>query len=237
MLTKLLAGALLVAAATTANAATDVTFATFGPVDTTANVSFSAGVLSSSSVVDFKYLIPELLPLGHLSATLTLEAVQTGYGLAFNAIPTATFDGVFSYTYNGPDGIFSGVNMHTGDNLLSGIFTQAVFQGLGSSGSIFGSTSGITNVSYNSYFLEFDPLADQGFSIGITSITPALIFGATALANFTGVAAGNFSATVTGVNYHNDVPEPESWALMVAGFGILGMAMRRSRRTLTVVTA
>jgi len=32
------------------------------------------------------------------------------------------------------------------------------------------------------------------------------------------------------------VPEPESWALLVAGFGLLGAAMRR-RRTIPVVVA
>jgi hypothetical protein len=31
-----------------------------------------------------------------------------------------------------------------------------------------------------------------------------------------------------------NVPEPASWALLIAGFGMVGGSLRRSRRTVTV---
>jgi hypothetical protein len=37
------------------------------------------------------------------------------------------------------------------------------------------------------------------------------------------------------VTYNNGVPEPATWAMMLVGFGGLGLAMRSRRKTLTAV--
>ena len=38
-------------------------------------------------------------------------------------------------------------------------------------------------------------------------------------------------ALLDGVNLTAAVPEPASWAMMIGGFGMIGAALRRSRRT------
>lgn len=234
MLTKFIVGALLIAGATSANA---VTFAAFIPANDLTNIELAGGSLTSSDPVKFSYLIPELLPLGPLDALFTFNATETG-AIDLGGVVIATFDGTFSFTYTGPSGIVSGVNLQTGDNLLSGVFADSVFTGFGSSGSLIDSVLGGGDVVFSSWFLEFDPAEDQALALSITSISPPLAVVNGMLTDFTGTAGGNFAATITDIDYHIDVPEPASWAMMVAGFGMLGGAMRRSRRSSgTVVTA
>ncbi len=45
------------------------------------------------------------------------------------------------------------------------------------------------------------------------------------IANFAGVAGGSYRANVV----IDAIPEPSTWALMLAGFGMVGYAMRRRR--------
>jgi hypothetical protein len=62
--------------------------------------------------------------------------------------------------------------------------------------------------SLNGLYLQFSNTPEY---IGITDIT---------------LEAGNIFPQQSGSN----VPEPESWALLIAGFGLVGAAMRRRRR-------
>ena len=41
---------------------------------------------------------------------------------------------------------------------------------------------------------------------------------------------GNYGSDSTGVNFTLSVPEPQSWALLIAGFGLVGVAARSRRR-------
>jgi hypothetical protein len=238
MFIKLLTGALLIAGATSASA---ITFAGYDPTDNNSNLSLSATSLTSSSEVVFYFLDPDLAPAGFLSAALSLTATETNavsFPFPSAAKPTiaATFDGSFDFIYDGPTGTFGGTNFTNGDILLHGVFSDAVLSGSGSTGSLVDSVLGDGIVFFSSDFLDFDPLEDEGMSISITSISPSLKLVGSTLRNFSGVSSGTFEGTVTH-NVHNDVPEPESWALMVAGFGVMGLAMRRTRRTISVVTA
>ena len=51
--------------------------------------------------------------------------------------------------------------------------------------------------------------------------------------------AGTFGvidgSTLQGITFAPKVPEPATWAMMLGGFGLLGAAARRSRRTTTVL--
>jgi len=51
-----------------------------------------------------------------------------------------------------------------------------------------------------------------------------------------GTMSGNFGADSTSGNPQGVVPEPTSWALMFAGFGLVGSVLRSQRRRRTEVT-
>ena len=101
-----------------------------------------------------------------------------------------------------------------------------------------------------------------GFPAGVTSgfydrtfdMTLASSFNATFITNNGGSAATAFAALLTGLqagrayqNVHSTfapggeirgqlaaVPEPASWAMLITGFGVAGVALRRRRRRTTV---
>jgi hypothetical protein len=227
------AGALSLAAGLAAVAPTQATtFATYNPSGTSANISLSGLALSSSSAVTFDYLDAALSPLGDLSATLTLNATETG-AVAVGPIALGTFDGAFALTYTGATKTVGAYTVHTGDDLLSGTFLGSVFSGYGTAGSVVDSILAGGLVSFNdNNFLTFDPSADQGLSIGMTSITPTIAVVGGKLTDFSAVSQGNFAANVTdrGGGGRGGVPEPASWAVMLVGVGLTGATLRARRR-------
>jgi hypothetical protein len=234
----LVAGALSLAAGLAAVApAQAVTFATYNPVGTSANLSLSGLTLSSASAVTFDYLDAALSPLGDLNAQLNLTATETG-AIAFGPLALATFDGAFSLTYTGATKTAGGITVHTGDDLLSGVFLGSVFTGYGSSGSLVDSLLGGGLVSFNDNdFLTFGSGGDEGLALAMTSIAPVSRVVGGQLTNFTAVSQGNFSADMlTGGGGGGGVPEPATWAIMLVGLGVTGATLR-SRRKLAPVPA
>ena len=63
-----------------------------------------------------------------------------------------------------------------------------------------------------------------GFSHTIELYTNANL-NAPLLSNWSGMENGNFRFSIADVG--GAAPEPESWALMIAGFGLVGAALRR----------
>ena len=61
------------------------------------------------------------------------------------------------------------------------------------------------------------------------------VFRTNARAFTTGTFGVIDGSTLAGVTFAPTVPEPATWAMMLGGFGLLGGAMRRSRRTTTVL--
>jgi hypothetical protein len=55
--------------------------------------------------------------------------------------------------------------------------------------------------------------------------------------NYFGVAAFNSAGTLSSISYAAAVPEPAAWALLVSGFGLAGVAMRRRRREASLAVA
>ncbi len=98
----------------------------------------------------------------------------------------------------------------------------------------------LTGVNVNgvsSSFLFFNDLSGGGFLLnrGLTSISTnsaTLFTGPTSAPTFT---LGSFPMTSGPDNYNltisatGAVPEPASWAMLIAGFGLTGAAMRRRR--------
>ena len=214
---------LLALTAQGADAAT--TFADFSPSSSSANVTLSGLSLTANAPVVFDFLeTPALAAFGDLQGAWAMSATETG-ATAFGPLALATFDGSFSFTYTGLTQTIGAITINPGDNLLSGTFLGSVFTGYGSSGSLDDSVLGGGLVSYSSHFLTFDPLGDQGISLALTTVSPAVQVVGGQLTNFTAVSSGNFSAGITSA-----VPEPATWAMMLLGFGGLGLALRSQRR-------
>ncbi len=132
-----------------------------------------------------------------------------------------------------------------GSNLLSGTFDQsAIFgQGFGTSGSLSGSTTSGSTITYTSDFLNFTNTLDRDLSLSLTSIVSLVAGVNRGLNNAAGKSLVSFRATATG-SFSSDpapltpgVPEPQTWAMLVLGFGLIGVSARRRARNSRVVSA
>lgn len=89
------------------------------------------------------------------------------------------------------------------------------------------------------------PFGDQvglRFKIGADTFYGVARFDSTVVASrgdsATSFAEDPFSPRLTQIDYRlASVPEPESWAMLIAGMGVAGAAVRRSRRRAALVTA
>ncbi len=255
------AGTLFAAAAPAA--AVEITFASFSPIGTGANIywqnngaansngtggSFytiasNASKVPGSALVSFSFLQPSISPfVTDVTAAFTLNAAAPSGNPATLSSPFIIQPGIsgsFSFVTT------SAITINTttfaaGSNLLSATFGPAsiVGQRTGSSGSFGGSTQGGTAVTYTSDFLDFSGTVDRGFQLSLTSI-----FSAIQAIPSTGTptrALRTFRATSSG-SFSSDpapvvtaVPEPAVWGLMIVGFGMVGLQTRRRSRKASV---
>lgn len=253
-------GALVLAAVTAFGApanAVITTFATFSPVQGAANMHWqktgtASGDLftiaspdsttTGSTATIFNFLQAGLAQLGGLSASFTFEGSSTNSPAFLNNgfLVQPVVSGSFSFIYNGVAPlVLNGMVFNTGANLLSGVFSNAAIfaQEGATSGSISASSPNDGTISYDSDFLDFTGIEIFDFGIGLTAITPfiARADALSSLDSFKATASGNFSsdpAPMVGM-----IPEPATWALMIAGFGLVGAAARRRKPTLATVTS
>lgn len=259
--TTALKGAALSLAAlafTTPAAAALTTFASYTAVSTAENIrwqkvgtsggslytiSNSTGTAPSSVAVKFSFFDAALTGFGPLDASYTLLAsVPNGNAaVAGNGfLVQSALSGGFSFIYTGSTPLVVGSNTYnTGANLLSATFTNASIAGpTGSSSGNASASSTSTDVStitYTSDILDFSNVVNTGFAINLTSIRPVLSqAGANASLNsFRTSSGGSFSSEPAPVV--GSVPEPTTWAMMVMGFGLAGMGLRRRTRPTTVL--
>ena len=120
-----------------------------------------------------------------------------------------------------------------GSNILSLTFTGGDLSGTvgATTGSAQVSIPGDSFTSVSSDFLSFPPVYLTDFSISLSNVTPRFAFGGPGglgtqangrFNNFTARGSGDFTADM--------VPEPETWAMMLLGFGLVGFARRRQVR-------
>ncbi len=187
----------------------------------------------------FMFLDPTLAGLGFLQATFTIDAtVADGNAANFNAASN-TFtqnglNGEFHLTFAGADTTIDGIHLTTGENLLSGSFTNAWIQGFNASGSLnLTGGPGVTSV-FTSALKDFSKTVDgsEAFALNLLSANPGF-HAATgkSLDNLQSNGGGNFAADSL------SVPEPATWGLMIVGFGGVGALMRNKRRRVAGVLA
>ena len=135
--------------------------------------------------------------------------------------------------------VFIGAGEHTGTNTLSQSFTTSIgqtynfsFEVLAVGGSTqaisyqFGSTIGSVTPSSGNNFSNFSTVTGSFTASGLTS---TVTFMNTTAPDGTDLALDNVVVSSVG-----GVPEPASWALLIAGFGFTGAAMRRRRSAVAV---
>lgn len=142
--------------------------------------------------------------------------------------------GSFSFIYSGASPLEIGGNVYnTGANLLSGAFTGGRL-GWGSA------TTGLFQADEFIAGRTLDYTSDALDFTGLTSVRFFMPFTATAPIQFNDAPyapdafAANLGTTSPIAPFASAaVPEPATWAMMIAGFGLAGVALRRRRHLVT----
>lgn len=246
-------GAVAVIAASILGAATPAsavitTFATYSSITSGHNLSWTkvgtaggtvktistptSNVLGATSV-NFNFLQASLVSLGALASNFTLQGTSS----ASPAVAVGSFlvqpvvSGSFSFIYTGPSFTVGATTYVAGTNLLSGVFTNAeIFgQSAATSGSLSASTGSGGSITYTSDLLDFTNTISQDYAISLTAITPAIFRqnASSSLRSFKASTGGSFSTDPAPIVVA--VPEPATWAMLVAGFGLVGVSLRRRK--------
>ena len=254
-------GASALLLSTTSAHAVVSTFATFTSLNSSKNISLvnagpsgiGATVYSTStdtatsagvSKVQFSFIQPGISTyINNVVADFTLNANITKPLTEVDGTftqpvfsGTMTFLSTTAITFVGADSITQ--TLAAGSNLLTLNFNAKI------SGDEFGSTATFGastaahnyNITYTSDFLDFSSVINKDFSTSFTALTPALTKAVNgSLDSFRATIGGQFSSDPAPLIV-STVPEPASWALMVTGFMMLGVALRQ-RRSTTVAAA
>jgi hypothetical protein len=229
---------------TAATSASAVVFADFNPVpsasggvpnfseDTMGNLTSIPGIAPTI----FTFDLSPLSAFGDLQSTFSFAAHETAMassgtigGVTYVSAP---FDGSFNFTYSGPTVTKGGVTLTTGELLLGGTFTNAVFAARsGANGGALTDDSINGTVVYTTGLPSTAlPLASDGqsFTLGFLDMTPVSALQNGFLRHFTAVGNGLFGSNLTGGG-GGGVPEPATWTLMLTGLAGIGACLRRRR--------
>lgn len=232
------------------------TFATFASINSTKNIQFqnegtsdtrsndallfttpsgSATNLGSTQV-SFSFLQPGLSSyVNNVVANFTMSAAVAKNDTvdAFgNALFQPILSGSMSFTTTTAITVTSPYfSTHTyapGANLLTVVFDGSLYGTRnGSTANLGGSTLGGNNLLFTSDFLDFSNVVNADLAAAFTALNSGLKVGSNgSLASFRATGGGQFSADPV-PNIIGMIPEPASWAMMIAGFGMLGVAARR----------
>ena len=173
-----------------------------------------------------------------LNATVSNSPVQTLAGFKIQTGLNGTLSFISTTALNS----FVGIKP-IGSNLLSATFSTTAITGQtnGTTGTFGGSTAGGSSVVYTSDFLDFTNANELGLSLSLDSLISLVTNTNKGLNNATGRSLRSFRATASG-NFSADpapfvpgIPEPQIWGLLVIGFGMVGVSVRRRSRPVSVV--
>lgn len=161
----------------------------------------------------------------------------TGTGTSF-AVNTA--GNLWTQAFTGGTVSFTAINAVTigarsiaaGGNILTLSFTGGDLSALvpGTSGNALVSIPGDGFSNVSSDFIDFPPVTLTDFSISLGNVSPGFSLGTGGLGTQSNARFSNFTARGSG-DFTATVPEPQTWAMLVLGFGLVGFARRRQQRT------
>lgn len=189
------------------------------PAGVGAPISFEA-IFDMDKLVDHTQSVNAATGLGYASVETASLADDPNASLSIR-VGTASFSKFDEVNYGTPEG-----DAGPGADLGAGDFPVVTF--------LNGSFAGVSNLFVNAdgLSLDADPIAAALGAFGGFDFLIAQPAAGNPFANI--LAAGDFdaaSATIT------PVPEPAAWALMLAGFGGVGAALRRRRRPAALAAA
>lgn len=130
-------------------------------------------------------------------------------------------------------------NIRFGDgatNYLNVNFSNATFSfdGTGGSASLI-STDPSNPISYTSNVLNLPVFDFKDFSLAFTALTPAFTVATSGYGTpFDANIAGSFAGSDSELN-PDAIPEPSAWAMLLAGFGLVGITARRRSAHVTAL--
>lgn len=214
------------AVAVPASAVSYDAFASFNGVN--GNGNFNYGFTNGSTLTSFDF--------SGVNGACALGAGSTClYAAALGAIPQASIGGSFS-TVNVPA---NAVLVHPGNSGALSVYAAFVATNAGSYSYDIDLQSVGIDTSNGTGYTPFTAIGGV-VTLGTRSLLPTYL----STGSLTGTATlalgqafgvivdfnGSFSGDSTGLNFAvSNVPEPASWAMMIAGFGLTGAAMRRRR--------
>ena len=198
----------------------------------TLNAAGNPGVAAGQ----FSFTIPVIAPyLTNVAANFSLfgqtpagtPALRTAFA-GFEFLTQPNISGSFSITTQNAISTPFG-NFAAGSCLLCiSSYTGALIVGQrGGTAAAFGaSTAGGSGLTFYSDFYDFSGTTERDFSFSLTGITPTLNAAPFTVNSTPTRALRTFVASSTG-SFSADVPEPQTWALLISGFAMVGFAMRR----------
>ncbi|WP_164156340.1 PEPxxWA-CTERM sorting domain-containing protein [Sandarakinorhabdus rubra] len=182
-----------------------------------------------SSLVSFS-LVGSPVPLSVtgrflLSGSTTGDPVGNNTGAFTQQVDSFTFSITATNSF-----CYGSQCFNNGDTLLSGSVLNSRITGtLGTTGpaQFSGSTASGSTITMSSPLVNFAPGSDFSFLFDLTNLDRNLAGSATApLATYRSQISGSFLADAA---LAFNVPEPGTWALMIVGMGLVGVARRRRR--------
>ncbi len=237
-LTGFLAGAVLAASAATANAVVVLDFegigATYPFMNTVEILDFYNGGTSAAGTSGVNHGVS----FDNASALCLNTATDSCSNTSHGGLAPASATGAMILTQDGEAVLDFAAGF---DTALSFLYTQPydvgfpsavyVYEGLGGSGNLLGFldldlTASACAPEYSATFCPFEVA-----SLGFSGIARSVVFEGTAnWMVFDNVTLG--SATPgNGGSVAPGIPEPTTWAMLLMGFGLVGMTARRRRIT------
>jgi hypothetical protein len=220
-----LAAALLAAPALAVDSSS-VTFAQFTQQTSSKIVRYGSIAGGNSLTITESpifFVISAFGPLGFYPTTMTMAATSM-------AAVTSTGPQFQQLGWTGNIRFGNATSAFLDVNFANATFS---FDGTGGSASLI-STDPSNPISYTSNVLTLPTFDFRDFSLAFTALSPAFTVAANGFGTpFDANIAGSFAGSDRDLN-PDAIPEPSTWAMLLAGFGLVGMTARRRSGRVTV---